>query len=76
MGSINSKWRKRLGRVVNLVKGPKQRNSMQRKVDRETGEIVEGDTAKAGTVNDLWTFARDVRSQDPNWRLVETRLGN
>ena len=42
----------------------------------ETGEIVEGDTAKAGTVNDLWTFARDVRSQDPNWRLVETRLGN
>jgi len=42
----------------------------------ETGEIVEGDAAKAGTVNDLWTFARDVRSQDPNWRLVETRLGN
>ena len=42
----------------------------------ETGEIVEGDTAKVSTVNDLWTFARDVRSQDPNWRLVETRLGN
>ena len=42
----------------------------------ETGEIVEGDTAKVATVNDLWTFARDVRSQDPNWRLVETRLGN
>ena len=42
----------------------------------ETGEIVEGDTAKVGTVNDLWTFARDVRSQDPNWQLVETRLGN
>ena len=42
----------------------------------ETGEIVEGDAAKVGTVNDLWTFARDVRSQDPNWQLVETRLGN
>ena len=42
----------------------------------ETGEVVEGDTAKVGTVNDLWTFARDVRSQDPNWQLVETRLGN
>ena len=42
----------------------------------ETGEIVEGDTTKVGTVNDLWTFARDVRTQDPNWQLVETRLGN
>ena len=42
----------------------------------ETGEIVEGDEAKVGTVNDLWTFARDIRSQDPNWQLVETRLGN
>jgi len=41
----------------------------------ETGEIVEGDASKVGTVNDLWTFARDVRSGDPNWQLVETRLG-
>ena len=42
----------------------------------QTGEIVEGDNEKVGTVNDLWTFARDVQSQDPNWRLVETRLGS
>ena len=25
--------------------------------------------------NTTWTFSRDVRSNDPNWRLVETRLG-
>ena len=23
-------------------------------------------------VTDIWTFARDVRSRDPNWKLVAT----
>jgi len=23
-------------------------------------------------VNDVWTFARDTRSRDPNWRLIAT----
>ena len=41
----------------------------------DTGAVVEGDASNASTINDLWTFARDVRSNDPNWRLVETRLG-
>ena len=43
--------------------------------DADTGAAVEGDESNVSTINDLWTFARDIRSNDPNWRLVETRLG-
>ena len=35
--------------------------------------IVAGDPTRPLTVSDAWTFARDTRSQDPNWRLVATR---
>ena len=37
------------------------------------GAVVEGDPAKTVQVTDLWTFARDPRSRDPNWILVATR---
>jgi predicted lipid-binding transport protein (Tim44 family) len=37
-----------------------------------TGTIIDGDPKQAETVSDLWTFARDTRSRDPNWQLVET----
>ncbi|MDA0708020.1 MAG: Tim44/TimA family putative adaptor protein [Proteobacteria bacterium] len=37
------------------------------------GEIVEGNTEKAKTVIDIWTFCRDVKRSDPNWTLVHTR---
>ena len=33
---------------------------------------VEGGEA-GPAVRDVWTFARDVRSPDPNWTLIETR---
>ena len=36
---------------------------------------VSGGVAPSGQTieaNDLWTFARDVRSSDPNWKLVAT----
>lgn len=36
------------------------------------GKVVEGDLEQVGEVRDLWTFARDVRSRDPNWKLVAT----
>lgn len=36
------------------------------------GEVVEGDPDRVTTVTDLWTFARDSRSPDPNWTLVAT----
>jgi predicted lipid-binding transport protein (Tim44 family) len=39
------------------------------------GVIIEGDASDAVTVNDQWTFARDVSSRDPKWTLVATRAG-
>lgn len=36
------------------------------------GELIEGDPESVGEVNDVWTFARDTRSRDPNWKLIAT----
>jgi predicted lipid-binding transport protein (Tim44 family) len=36
------------------------------------GEIIEGDPKIITDVVDIWTFARDTRSRDPNWVLVAT----
>jgi predicted lipid-binding transport protein (Tim44 family) len=36
------------------------------------GEIIDGDPETVAEVKDVWTFARDTRSRDPNWMLVAT----
>ena len=36
------------------------------------GAVVEGSPNTVADHIDLWTFARDVRSRDPNWRLTAT----
>ncbi|MCP4319912.1 MAG: Tim44 domain-containing protein [Hyphomicrobiales bacterium] len=36
------------------------------------GKVVDGDPDSVGEVNDVWTFARDTRSRDPNWKLIAT----
>lgn len=36
------------------------------------GVVVEGDEKNANDVTDVWTFARDTGSRDPNWQLVAT----
>ncbi|MCX8999486.1 Tim44/TimA family putative adaptor protein [Rhizobiaceae bacterium BDR2-2] len=36
------------------------------------GKTVDGDAENVAEVNDLWTFARDSRSRDPNWKLIAT----
>ncbi len=38
----------------------------------KTGKLIDGDAEAVSEVNDLWTFARDVRSRDPNWKLIAT----
>ncbi|CTQ46530.1 MULTISPECIES: Tim44/TimA family putative adaptor protein [Stappiaceae] len=38
----------------------------------KAGEVVDGDPAKVSEVIDIWTFARDTTSRDPNWKLVAT----
>lgn len=39
--------------------------------DKE-GQLIDGDPTKIAEITDIWTFARDVASRDPNWRLVAT----
>ena len=41
-------------------------------VRNEAGEVVEGDTSTIKKQKDVWTFARVMGSDDPNWRLVAT----
>lgn len=36
------------------------------------GKVIEGDAEEVIEVNDIWTFARSVKSRDPNWKLVAT----
>lgn len=36
------------------------------------GEIISGDPERITEVTDVWTFARDIRANDPNWLLIET----
>lgn len=37
-----------------------------------TGTIVDGNPDKVADITDIWTFARDTASRDPNWKLVGT----
>jgi predicted lipid-binding transport protein (Tim44 family) len=34
--------------------------------------VIDGDKEAVVEVKDVWTFARDTRSKDPNWKLVAT----
>ncbi len=38
----------------------------------ESGEVVEGDATAIKRQKDVWTFARDMSSDSPNWKLVAT----
>jgi predicted lipid-binding transport protein (Tim44 family) len=39
------------------------------------GSVVEGNPDRVTDVTDVWTFARDLSSRDPNWKLVATEAG-
>jgi predicted lipid-binding transport protein (Tim44 family) len=40
-----------------------------------SGAVIDGNPEKVTDVTDVWTFARDVTSRDPNWKLVATEAG-
>jgi predicted lipid-binding transport protein (Tim44 family) len=40
------------------------------------GQVISGDPQRIRDVTDIWTFAREVGSRDPNWRLVATQDAN
>lgn len=37
-----------------------------------SGAVIEGSPEKVVDMTDVWTFARDSSSRDPNWRLIST----
>lgn len=39
------------------------------------GDVIDGNADKVTDVTDVWTFARDLSSRDPNWKLVATEAG-
>jgi predicted lipid-binding transport protein (Tim44 family) len=51
--------------VSQLVSATRDRN----------GNVIDGSADKVTSVTDVWTFARDVSSRDPNWKLVATEAG-
>jgi predicted lipid-binding transport protein (Tim44 family) len=40
-----------------------------------SGAVIDGNPDKVTDVTDVWTFARDIASRDPNWKLVATEAG-
>lgn len=41
----------------------------------KSGAVIDGNPDKVSDVTDVWTFARDISSSDPNWKLVATEAG-
>jgi predicted lipid-binding transport protein (Tim44 family) len=37
--------------------------------------VIDGSADAVTRVTDVWTFAREVTSRDPNWNLVATEGG-
>jgi predicted lipid-binding transport protein (Tim44 family) len=42
----------------------------------KSGNVIDGSPDKVTDVTDVWTFARDLSSRDPNWKLVATEAGH
>jgi predicted lipid-binding transport protein (Tim44 family) len=40
------------------------------------GVVIGGDPKRIREVTDIWTFAREVVSRDPNWKLIATQAAN
>jgi predicted lipid-binding transport protein (Tim44 family) len=39
------------------------------------GTVIDGNAEKVTDVTDVWTFARDISSRDPNWKVIATEAG-
>lgn len=61
------------GRMAELtVKFVSELISLTKNAD---GVVIEGDPSTVRKVTDIWTFARDTSSPDPNWLLIATDEG-
>ncbi len=41
----------------------------------KNGNVIDGNAEKVTDITDVWTFARDLSSRDPNWKLLATEAG-
>jgi len=41
-------------------------------IRNDEGDVISGDPNQVIEAEDLWTFARNIESRDPNWQLVAT----
>ena len=64
---VNAEMRDRMAQLT--VRFVSQMISVTRD---KTGTIVDGNPDKVADITDVWTFARDITSRDPNWKLVGT----
>lgn len=44
--------------------------------ENSAGSVVEGSPDRVADTIDVWTFARDSQSRDPNWKLIATQSGH
>jgi predicted lipid-binding transport protein (Tim44 family) len=42
----------------------------------QAGAVIDGSPDKVVQIDDIWTFARDTRSRDPNWKLAATETAH
>ena len=48
-------------------------SSVQTRILTDVNDIeIEDDSMTNENIEDIWIFERDIRSKDPNWKLVET----
>ncbi len=45
-------------------------------IRNKEGIVVDGSPDTVTDVTDIWTFARDAASKDPNWRVIATEAGH
>ena len=67
---VGARLRERIAEIT--VKFISEIISVTRNAD---GAVIEGDPTRSRRITDIWTFARDTRSRDPNWKLVGTATG-
>ncbi|ABS62868.1 import inner membrane translocase subunit Tim44 [Parvibaculum lavamentivorans DS-1] len=48
------------------------RSELTSSTKNSDGVVVEGDPVTVREITDVWTFERDLRNRDPNWKLVAT----
>ena len=44
--------------------------------ENSDGKVIEGSLDQPVELIDIWTFARDTQSRDPNWKLIATQTGH